>query len=57
MSFRCAEEKFNGIMKLHQDNDSKHSSKLCVKSLQDLNINLGKHLTLQKYHLNDIMSL
>ena len=37
--FPSAEEKFNGNMKLHQDNDSKHISKICVKSLQDLNIN------------------
>ncbi len=32
-------EKYNGEMFLHQDNDPKHSSKLCVKKMNELKIN------------------
>ena len=36
--FPFVAEKFNYKAPLHQDNDSKHSSKLCQKSLRDLRI-------------------
>jgi hypothetical protein len=36
--FPFVAEKFNYKTILHQDNDSKHSSKLCRKSLRDLRI-------------------
>lgn len=37
--FPFAGEKFNFQMNLHQDNDSKHSSKLCSNVLKELKLN------------------
>jgi hypothetical protein len=38
-------KKFNYQAKLHQDNDTKHNSKICSDALKDLNINWVNHFT------------
>jgi hypothetical protein len=32
-------EKFNGQMNLHQDNDPKHTSKLCIQTMEAFRVN------------------
>jgi hypothetical protein len=49
-------KKFNYAAKLHQDNDSKHKSKICVDALKGCNINWVtqfRNLFHQKIKLND----
>jgi hypothetical protein len=38
-------KKFNYQAKLHQDNDTKHKSKICSDALKDLSINWVNHFT------------
>ncbi len=44
-------KKFNYDAKLHQDNDTKHNSKICTDALKNLNINWVNHLYSFKSYL------